>query len=151
MNKTGVIYILTNPSFPQYVKIGYADDVDRLLNEYKFLTYDELDYCIDAGTCSKVLSFFQWYVAQEVDDDLNDFNELYSLYIRRQEIVYVKGFYTLRSIKNKYCNLTIEEINNIRNSIPIKKDDIRLKKISIIDLLINISYDTGPKYIYMNH
>ena len=25
--KTGVIYILTNPSFPEYVKIGYADDV----------------------------------------------------------------------------------------------------------------------------
>ena len=27
----GYIYILTNPSFPQYVKIGYADDVDRRL------------------------------------------------------------------------------------------------------------------------
>lgn len=27
MKKTGVIYILTNPSFPQYVKIGYATDV----------------------------------------------------------------------------------------------------------------------------
>lgn len=26
----GVIYILTNPSFPQYVKIGYATDVRRL-------------------------------------------------------------------------------------------------------------------------
>ena len=25
--KCGVIYILTNPSFPEYVKIGYADDV----------------------------------------------------------------------------------------------------------------------------
>ena len=24
MDKTGVIYILTNPSFPEYVKIGYA-------------------------------------------------------------------------------------------------------------------------------
>lgn len=24
MEKTGFIYILTNPSFPQYVKIGYA-------------------------------------------------------------------------------------------------------------------------------
>ena len=24
----GVIYILTNPSFPDYVKIGYADDID---------------------------------------------------------------------------------------------------------------------------
>ena len=31
MNNVGVIYILTNPSFPQYVKIGYANDVnDRL-------------------------------------------------------------------------------------------------------------------------
>lgn len=27
----GVIYILTNPSFPQFVKIGYADDVDKRL------------------------------------------------------------------------------------------------------------------------
>ena len=25
-DKSGVIYILTNPSFPEYVKIGYADD-----------------------------------------------------------------------------------------------------------------------------
>ena len=31
MNNVVVIYILTNPSFPQYVKIGYANDVnDRL-------------------------------------------------------------------------------------------------------------------------
>lgn len=29
----GVIYILTNPSFPEYVKIGYADDIDRRLSE----------------------------------------------------------------------------------------------------------------------
>jgi hypothetical protein len=27
----GVIYILTNPSFPEYVKIGYADDVNKRL------------------------------------------------------------------------------------------------------------------------
>ena len=27
----GVIYILTNPSFPEYVKIGYADDVNQRL------------------------------------------------------------------------------------------------------------------------
>ena len=31
MDKTGVIYILTNPSFPEYVKIGYADDIDKRL------------------------------------------------------------------------------------------------------------------------
>ena len=31
MNNTGVIYILTNPSFPQYVKIGYANDLKSRL------------------------------------------------------------------------------------------------------------------------
>lgn len=30
---SGVIYILTNPSFEQYVKIGYADDVDKRLKQ----------------------------------------------------------------------------------------------------------------------
>ena len=29
----GVIYILTNPSFPDYVKIGYADDVQSRLKQ----------------------------------------------------------------------------------------------------------------------
>lgn len=28
----GVIYILTNPSFPEYVKIGYADDLKQRLS-----------------------------------------------------------------------------------------------------------------------
>lgn len=33
MSKQGVIYILTNPSFPQYVKIGYADNVESRLKQ----------------------------------------------------------------------------------------------------------------------
>ena len=33
MAETGYIYILTNPSFPHFVKIGYADNVDRRLSE----------------------------------------------------------------------------------------------------------------------
>lgn len=32
MNKR-YIYILTNPSFPDYVKIGYADDVNKRLQQ----------------------------------------------------------------------------------------------------------------------
>lgn len=32
-NKRGVIYILTNPSFPKYVKIGYSDNVKKRLEE----------------------------------------------------------------------------------------------------------------------
>lgn len=30
-NIAGVIYILTNPSFPDYVKIGYATDIKKRL------------------------------------------------------------------------------------------------------------------------
>ena len=33
MEKQGVIYILTNPSFPEYVKIGYADDIEKRLRK----------------------------------------------------------------------------------------------------------------------
>ncbi len=32
-DETGVIYILTNPSFPNYVKIGYADNLKKRLIE----------------------------------------------------------------------------------------------------------------------
>lgn len=31
--KSGVIYILTNPSFPDHVKIGYATDVQKRLKQ----------------------------------------------------------------------------------------------------------------------
>lgn len=33
MDNAGVIYILTNLSFPEYVKIGYADDIDKRLQQ----------------------------------------------------------------------------------------------------------------------
>lgn len=32
-NTDGYIYVLTNPSFPEYVKIGYADNVEERLNQ----------------------------------------------------------------------------------------------------------------------
>ena len=31
----GYIYILTNPSFPDYVKIGYSDNVEARLRQLK--------------------------------------------------------------------------------------------------------------------
>ena len=33
MTNKGFIYILTNPSFPDYVKIGYAHDVEKRLQQ----------------------------------------------------------------------------------------------------------------------
>lgn len=54
----GVIYILTNPSFPEYVKIGYADDIESRLNQ---LNRSE---CIPFA--------FRVYATYEVDNRLVD-------------------------------------------------------------------------------
>lgn len=54
----GVIYILTNPSFPDYVKIGYADDIDKRLKQ---LNRSE---CIPFA--------FRVYATYEVDSRLSD-------------------------------------------------------------------------------
>lgn len=54
----GVIYILTNPSFKEYVKIGYADDVEKRLQQLN---------------CSECTPFaFRIYATYEVDARLDD-------------------------------------------------------------------------------
>ena len=58
MQKTGVIYIFTNPSFPQYVKIGYATDVKQRLDELNRST--------------AVPFAFRIYATYEVDSALSD-------------------------------------------------------------------------------
>lgn len=54
----GVIYILTNPSFPDYVKIGYADNIEKRLQQ---LNRSE---CIPYA--------FRVYATYEVDSRLSD-------------------------------------------------------------------------------
>lgn len=62
--KAGVIYILTNPSFPDYVKIGYATDIEKRLAQ---LNRSE---CIPFA--------FRVYAIYEVSAPLQD-KELHSL------------------------------------------------------------------------
>lgn len=57
-NKTGVIYILTNPSFPKYVKIGYSDNVEKRLDE------------LNRSEC--VPFAFRLYAYYKVDNRLSD-------------------------------------------------------------------------------
>ena len=42
----GYIYILTNPSFPQYVKIGFATDVKQRLDELKTVGYKNIKLAV---------------------------------------------------------------------------------------------------------
>ncbi len=58
MSSQGFIYILTNPSFPQYVKIGYATDVKQRLDEL--------------NRSSAVPFAFRVYATYEVDSALSD-------------------------------------------------------------------------------
>ncbi|MGL4647682.1 MAG: GIY-YIG nuclease family protein [Mycoplasmoidaceae bacterium] len=51
-NKNGVIYILTNPSFPKYVKIGYADDIEKRLKQLN--RSDCIPYAFRPYACYKV-------------------------------------------------------------------------------------------------
>lgn len=54
----GVIYILTNPSFPQYVKIGYASNLQRRLQQLN--RSEALPYA------------FRAYATYDVDHELTD-------------------------------------------------------------------------------
>jgi len=58
MQNKGVIYILTNPSFPKYVKIGYANDIEKRLKD---LNRSE---CIPFA--------FRLYAYYEVNERLSD-------------------------------------------------------------------------------
>ena len=40
-DKAGVIYILTNPSFPEYVKIGFARDLETRLKQLNAIGYGD--------------------------------------------------------------------------------------------------------------
>lgn len=108
----GVIYILTNPSFPQYVKIGYADDVQKRLKE---LNRSE---CIPFA--------FRLYAYYKVDARLTDLklhNMIDKLNPNLRSIDEFDGkkrireFYAMEAHDAYSILETIAEINNLKESL----------------------------------
>ena len=108
----GYIYILTNPSFPDYVKIGYAKNVQQRVDE------------LNASTA--VPFAFRIYATYEVDSELSD-KKLHSILdklnpeLRSKENINgktrVREFYAM-SPEDAYSILeAIAEINNYRNKL----------------------------------
>ena len=110
--KMGYIYIFTNPSFPQYVKIGYAKDVRKRLDELNRST--------------AVPFAFRIYATYEVDSELSD-KRLHSILdklnpdLRSAEEIdgkrRTREFYAM-SPEDAFSILeAISEINNYRNRL----------------------------------
>ena len=112
----GYIYILTNPSFPQYVKIGYANDVNQRVNEL--------------NSSSAVPFAFRIYATYQVESNLSD-KKLHGILdklnpdLRTTETVNgknrVREFYAMSPEDAYDILLAIAEINNYKD---------RLKKYS---------------------
>lgn len=121
-NKTGVIYILTNPSFPDYVKIGYADDVDRRLKE---LNRSEcIPFAFRIYAFYEVSARLSDLKIHEMIDRLNpNLRSIEEFDGRRRK----REFYAM-SAEEAYSILeTIASINNLKNNLhfvaPTKEQD----------------------------
>ena len=119
----GFIYILTNPSFPQYVKIGYATDVKQRLDELNRST--------------AVPFAFRVYATYEVDSALSD-KKLHSILdklnpdLRSMEEIdgrkRVREFYAMPP-EDAYAILeAIAEINGYTNRLKKWKASAEEKK-----------------------
>ena len=119
----GYIYILTNPSFPQYVKIGYANDVKQRLDEL--------------NRSSAVPFAFRVYATYEVDSSLSD-KKLHSILdklnpeLRSTEEINgktrIREFYAMTP-EDAYSILeAIAEINGFRHRLKRWKATVEEKK-----------------------
>ena len=132
MTKKGVIYILTNPSFPQYVKIGYATVVKQRLDEL--------------NRSSAVPFAFRIYATYEVDSTLSD-KKLHSILdklnpeLRSTEEVdgkrRIREFYAMTP-EDAYSILeAIAEINNYSHRLKKWKASVTEQRDEALAKVIN--------------
>lgn len=111
----GVIYVLTNPSFPEYVKIGYADDLQKRLKQ------------LNRSEC---LPFaFRAYCTYEVDGRLKD-QEVHALIDRlNPDLRAIETFDGKPRVREFYA-ISPEDAYGILSSIAaISGTTDRLKKV----------------------
>lgn len=100
--KQGVIYILTNDSFPQWVKIGYANDLEKRLAQ------------LNGSECTPFA--FKAYAYYEVDDRLTDLkvhNLIDSLNPTLRSVCWVDG----KIRKREFYKMSKEQAYNILQNI----------------------------------
>lgn len=114
-NTGGYIYILTNPSFKEYVKIGYADDVQKRLKQ---LNRSE---CIPFA--------FRVYAVYEVDSRLSD-TKIHSIIDKLNPNLRSIETFEGKERKREFYAMTPEDAYSILEAIAeINGRQAKLKKI----------------------
>ena len=113
--KQGVIYILTNPSFPDYIKIGYATDLEKRLKQLN--RSETIPYA------------FRAYAIYEVDAALTD-KELHKLIdTLNPDLRTIETFDGKERVKEFYA-MSAEDAFSILESIAkISGTENRLKRV----------------------
>ncbi len=111
----GVIYVLTNPSFPEYVKIGYADDLERRLKDFNR---------------SECLPFaFRVYCTYEVSERLKD-KDVHKLIDKLNPDLRAIETFDGKSRIREFYNLSGEDAFEILSSIAaISGTEDKLRKM----------------------
>ncbi len=139
----GVIYILTNPSFPDYVKIGYADDVNKRLKE------------LNRSECTPFA--FRLYAYYEVDHRLTDMklhNIIDRLNPELRSIDNVDGkkrvreFYAISKEDAYEIFAAIAQINGLENKLHLVEQTEKEKEEEII---ANDIANIKPSYTEEEH
>lgn len=119
----GVIYIITNPSFPNYVKVGYTDGVEQFLKQ------------LNRSEC--VPFAFQTYAVYEVSRKFTD-AELCAVIDRlKPDVRYVLNFGG-KSNKREFYNMSPEEAYSLLETIAMINGDTNK-----LELLAVEASDTG--------
>ena len=137
----GYIYILTNPSFPEYVKIGYADDVDKRLNQLNrtectpfafrlYATYEVPNRLAD----KKLHSLLDMFDANlRAVDELNGKKRVKEFYAMQPDKAY-HALELIAELTDTTDRLTLHEISNKDKTEDELANSIRRPKFSFKNL-----------------
>ena len=155
--KCGAIYILTNPSFPEYVKIGYADDVEvrvKQLNNSEavpfsfhiYATFDVMERLTDKKLHNFIDTLNPELRSKEKVGDKIRVREFY--HIKPEEIY--SAFESMAEVNGTTYRLhlwkeTKEEIEEEKEALSLSKNRHHFKNIQFHSSLTGKDYYSKTK------
>jgi len=155
--KCGVIYILTNPSFPDYVKIGYADDVESRVKQLNnseavpfsfhiYATFDVEERLTDKKVHSFIDTLNPELRSKEKIGNKIRIREFYNIkpeeiYSAFENMAVING---TRDRLHLWC-VTSEEIEDKKVAMKLSKNRHHFRNISFHSSLTNKDYYSKTK------